>query len=798
MRHILRSLLRHPSFAIVAVLTLALGIGANTAVFSVLDSVVLAPLPWSEPGRLVRLYTAYRAEPDGRGYLTGPDLVDVRDNAGAFSSVGMFYSYRETGGDLAPPGAPPYRVRVLAVTSGYFPALGATPQLGRTFTPDEDRPDVNRIVLSHGLWRQVANADPAIIGKSITFDGRSWEVIGVMRPGFRDLAGGDVAAWIPQNLVQANGENSRGNHYLSAVARLAPGVTLERAQAQVNAVMGRRATEFKDSNEKRIMRVLPLLDDMVGESRGSVYLLMGAAVLVLLIACLNVANLFLVRSLARTRELAVRTALGAEQRQLMGLTLAESAVVAVAGGVIGSLVAWWGVKLLLSVSPESLPRAEEVGFNPVLLAFALATTVLTGLLFGAAPAWRASRVDPNEALHDTSRGNTGGLASRRIRELMVGGQMALAVILLSGAGALMKAFLALQRVELGFTPEQVETFEVNLPEARYADASTRIRFQQNYLRALGALPGVRTVGATSWLPANGAYHQWGYGYRTGDGTEQWTQAQYRVTDGDYFASVGIPLRAGRTFSDADWADTVGKALISASLARRAYGDRNPLGERFEGGDRTFEVIGVVADVAQDPSGAPANYVYLSHEQFGNDRNWTLVYTLRTSVPPASVVGPARAALAAIDPALVLFQPRSLEDVLGAHRARERFTLLLLGTFAAVALTLAAIGLYGVLSYAVNQRVHEIGIRMALGARPEQVRRAVLSHGASIAAVGGIVGVAGAIGLGRIVEGVVTGAHARDPLVIGAVILVLGAAVAAAGYVPARRATRIEPVEALRQ
>jgi putative ABC transport system permease protein len=797
MRQTIRSLLRQPSFAIVAVLTLALGIGANTAVFSVLNSVILAPLPWDQPGQLVRLYTAYHKSPGDRSFLTGPDLNDVRDHTDAFAGFGAFYSYSETGGDIAPPGGQPYRVRVLAVGSGYFSALRATPLFGRTFTPDEERLDVTRIVLSHALWRQVANADPGIVGRSITFDGRAWEVIGVMRPGFRDLAGSDVAAWIPQDLVEGP-RNSRNNHYLSAVARLAPGVTLARAQAEVDAVMRRRAEEFKDSNENRTMRVLPLLDDMVGESRASVYLLMGAATLVLLIACLNVANLFLVRSMARTRELAVRTALGAERSRLMALPLIESALVALVGGVIGSLVALWGVKLLLAVSPESLPRGEEVGFNPVLLAFALGTTMLTSLLFGAAPAWRAARVDPNAALHETSRGNTGGPLSRRIRELMVGGQVALAVILLTGAGALMKAVVALQHVELGFDPRQVETFVINLPPARYTDPATRVRFHEEFTRALRVVPGVRTVGATSWLPANGAYHQWGYDYRAADGSRPSTSAQYRVIEGDFFSAVGVPIVRGRTFNEADRADTSGSAVISQGLAKLAYGDRDPVGETFEGGDRTFRVIGVAGDVAEDPRGTRMRFVYLSHAQFADDRNWPLVYTVRATGDPADIVGPARAALAAIDPALVLFHPRPLDDVIAAHQSRERFTLLLMGTFAAVALALAAIGLFGVLSYAVTQRVHEIGIRMALGARPAQVRRTVLSHGGFIVAIGSVVGLVGALALGRVLESAVTGVRPRDPLLFASVLLVLAVAALAAGYLPARRATRIEPMEALRQ
>ena len=351
---------------------------------------------------------------------------------------------------------------------------------------------------------------------------------------------------------------------------------------------------------------------------------------------------------------------------------------------------------------------------------------------------------------------------------------------------------------LGFHPDGIETFEVNLPDARYGDPAARVRFHETFAAALRELPGAASVGATSWLPANGAYHQWGFRPVSLAPGADGVPAMYRVIDGDYFQTIGVPIVRGRAFNDADRADTAGKAVISLSLAKKAFGERDPLGQYFEGGDGRFQVIGVAGDVAMDPNGTQMDFVYLSHAQFAGDRNWTLIYVMRASGDPAALLGPARAALSRLDPALVLFQPRALDDVLAGHRARERFTLLLMGTFAAVALALAAIGLYGVLSYAVTQRVHEIGVRMALGARPGQVLRAVMSHGAFIAAAGGAVGLAGALALGRVLEGTIAGTQPRDPVVFIGVVLVLGTAVAAAGYIPARRATKTEPIEALRQ
>jgi putative ABC transport system permease protein len=796
LRHAARSLVKQPGFAAVAILTLALGIGANTAVFSVLNSVVLAPLPYDQPEQLVRLYTDYRKDPGQREFLTGLDVLDVRDESGAFSDVGILYTYRETGSDLTLPGAEPRRIRVLEVGAGYFTALRATPLLGRTFLPDENGAAVPRVVLSHRLWQELSGEDRSIIGRTIPLNMLDYEVIGVMRPTFRDVAGEDVAAWIPANLLRGD-RNNRDNHYLSAIARLKPGMTLAQAQVRVDAVMARAEKAFVDSNKDRIMRVLPLLDDTVGESRASVFVLMGAAGLVLLIACLNVANLVLARSLGQTRDQAIRTALGANRGRLIRQRLTESVLVAVVGGAAGSLVAFWGVKLLLAVSPASLPRGEEVGFDPLLLGFALATTVLTGLLFGAAPAWRASRVDPTEVLHEGSRGNTGGRTAGHMRDMLVAAQVAVALVLLTGAGVLMKSFVALQRVNLGFESARIETFEVNLPEARYAETGTRIRFHEAFGRKLAELPGVEKAGALSWLPANGNYHIWGIRYRDAAGADQRTAAQFRVVEGDVFGTLGIPLLKGRAFSAADGLDTNGVALISVGLAQKAFGDRDPIGESFWRNSRSFRVIGVVGDVAVEANGTVFPHVYLSHAQFGGNRNWSLTYVVRTSGSSGAVSGPARAALATIDPALVLHRPRPLSDVVAQHRARERFTLLLMATFAAVALTLATIGVYGVLSYAVTQRVHEIGVRMALGARPGQVRGAVLRHGLVIASAGIAVGLVAAVGLSRVLETMVFGVSPRDPLIFATVVLVLGAVVLAAGYVPARRATRVEPLEALR-
>ncbi len=796
-RYVLRTLSKQPGLVLVATLTLALGIGANTAVFSVLNSVILAPLPYEEPESLVRLYTATRRDPlHSAGYSTGPDLIELREQVDAFSSIGMMYTYREVGLDLTTDGAP-QRIRALRISAEYFQTYRATALMGRVFTREEERNDVRRVVLSYGLWEAYAGRDPNIVGKTLELSGVLYEVIGVMRGSFVDVVAGDVDVWIPQHLELGTGGNNRGNHYLSAVARLSAGAPVAEAQAQVDAVMNRLASEYPDYNENRIMRIVPLHTDVVGESTAAVYVLMGAAGLVLLIACLNVGNLFVARSVARTKETAIRTALGAARSRVIGNQLTESLILAVVGGLVGSLIAYWGVKLLLTVSPDSLARAEEVGFDTTLLGFALVITVLTGFVFGAAPAVRASGVDPSEAMHEGSRGNTGGKGSNRARSVLVATQVSLALVLLVGAGILLKSFVALQSVDLGFDPSNVATFEVHLPPARYEDPESRVEFHFQFHDRLATLPGVLDVSATSWLPANGHYHQWGLAYLDDAGERQWLGAMVRVVEGDYFEAMGIPLLNGRSFTRLDRRNTEQVSVVSESLARAAFGEADPIGQTFGTGGRNFTIIGVVSDVAYEANGTGFQKSFLSHGQFADDRNWGLTYAVKMATSPALLFGTARAELAALDPALVLCQPRLMDSVLGEHRARDQFTFLLMAVFAAVALCLAAVGVYGVLSYTVTQRTHEIGVRLALGARPAQVRGIVLARGAIVAGVGMLIGLAVAFALSRLLESIVFGVSTNDPFVFVGVAAVLALVVLAAGYVPARRATKVNPLEALR-
>jgi predicted permease len=742
------------------------------------------------------MYNSWEGYADfSHSFLSGFDYPRLRDGIEGFEATGVAYSYRETGRDLTGD-AHPQRIKVLLVSSGYFETYRSTPLFGRTFTLEEERDDARLAILSHRLWRAYTNGDPDIIGKTVTLDGDAHTVVGVMRPGFLDVIGGDADLWTPQDLQEGRW-NNRGNHYLTGIARLAPGVTLGQAQAQADAVQRRLAEEFPDSYENQTVELVPLFEDVVGSTSTTLFILWGAAGLVLLIACVNVANLALARSVVRTKETAIRTALGAGRGRVIGQLLTESLVVAAAGGVAGSLLAYWGVKALLVISPESLARAEEVSFDPTLLGFAVAATAITGLLFGAAPAIRAVQVAPSESLLDGTRGGTDTMRRRQVRSLLVAAQVSLALVLLIGAGLLIKSFVALRQTNLGFEAENVATFEVNLPDVRYPEGEDRIQFHRTFVDRLRALPRVESTGAASWLPANGIYHSWGYGYYDDAGERQWLQAQVRTVEGDYFGALGIGLLRGRTFAPTDQVDTEWVALISEGLAAQVYADRSPLGERFSTGAGEFTVIGVVDDVAHEARGEFGPRIYLTHSQYGPNRNWAMTYLVKTSVPVAALVTLARRELASVDGALVLHQPRTMNDVIGRQVAKDRFALTLMAIFAGVALSLAAVGIYGVLSYSVNQRVREIGIRMALGARAEQVRGIVVRQVALVGGLGMTVGLAGAFGLSRFMRSLLFEVTVTDPVVFGGVAMLLGVVAIVAAYVPARRATKIDPMVALR-
>jgi len=793
-RYAQRTLRRTPIFAIATTATLAIGIGATTAVFSVVQSVVLTPLPYPHSDRLVRVYSSYRKDPTQREFNTAPDFLDFREQVQAFDGLASVYTYREVGVDYQTASGP-VRLRALEISSGYFDVL-ATPLIrGREFTREEEGGNSQLAILSFAVWRDLLNSDPDIVGHTMTVADVPITVVGVAPAGFQDPIVGAVDLWIPENLAPG-GSNNRGNYFLSILGRLRPNATLAQAQAQLDVIT--RAIAQSDSRypEDQYAAVDPLLDDVIGSTRPVLFVLLGGAILVLIISCVNVANLYIVRGLGRHRELAVRTALGSGRRRLITQLLSEGMLVAVAGGLAGTVAAWIGVRALLRISPDSLARMTEIGFDPVVLLFALSITGITGLLFSLIPAFRSSDVHVTDALRDSSRGTTSGIAGHRARGILATGQVALALVLLAGASVLARNVWQQQRTNLGFDERNVTSFEINLPSARY-DASARIRFQKELEDRLERLPGVESIGAVSKLPASGGYHFWFYDWPPAGDEETGASIQVRVVEGEYFQTLHIGLRTGRLLDDRDTQDAPRAVVLSASAVERAFPDRDPIGQVIDVAGRDWTVVGVVDDVAYEARGIFGRKVYLPHSQYGDNRNWTLVHVIKSSQPVGTVLELARRELNALDPQLVLYRPLTLESLLAGERARERFAAVLMVVFAGVALLLAATGLYGVLAYMVSQRTHEIGIRMALGARAAQVGALVMRQAAIVIGCGVTIGVGVSLIAVRLLESMVFNLNPRDPVTLLIVTAIVIVAAFVSGLVPALRASRVAPQAVLR-
>jgi predicted permease len=796
LRHALRSLRRSPGFASIVVLTLAVGIGANTVMFTVVDGILLSPLPYEEPQRLVRLYAA-SPEYEGTNYVSGLGFLAYREQTDIFAGLAAAYSYRQMGADLTR-GDETRRVVMMPISSGYFDLLGVEPLMGREFLPGEETDDAGVVVISHGLWQSAFAGAADVLGKDIDVEGEPHTVVGVMPAGFRNPIDWQVDLWRPQNL-QPGDRNSWGNYYLSVIGRLRDGVSLEQAQQALEA-LGVSMFEENPDTYGTYAAIFPLLDDTVGDTRPMLWVLMGAVGMVLLIACVNVASLYLVRASERGREIAIRAALGAGRWRLVGQMLSESLVLGVTGGAAGFLVSFLGLRAVVALSPDSLPRVAELGIDGRVFAFAATISVLTGLLFGVAPALRSSRPDLERALREDNRGSSAGSGQRRLRAALVVAEIALALMLLFGAGLLAKSFSQLLDVDLGVRRNGVLTYEVHLPTSRYPEGHDRVAFYDRYFERVEAIPGVEAVGATSFLPAEGRYNIWSLGRadKDLDDDASWTSTDVRVVDGRYFDIMGIRLVRGRVFAGSDSLDPPWPAVINQSLADRAFPDIDPIGADVRVGGDSFRVVGIVTDTAYDTRGTTSPKAYLSHDQFADNRNWPMVQTVSTSVDPTSVVGPLRARLREIDPQLVLYRVRTFADVVAAGVSPQRFAMALMAGFAAVALLLAAVGIYGVLSYAVAQRTHEIGIRMALGADGDSVRGMILRQGLALTALGLAIGIAGALAITGWLSSLLFEVQPGDPTVLGGVAALLTLVALVAGYLPARRATAVDPIRAMRE
>ena len=792
-KYALRSVAASKKFAAIVVVTLALGIGANTAVFGVLNAVVLRPLPYDHPERLVRVY--HSAGGDDNSYMTGLAAVAYREQSKTLDFA-ILYTYSVEGADLTDRPVPE-RVRVLPVSADYFRVLGVRPVVGQIFARADERPNQRLAVVSTRIWRKYLDGAADAAGRLLQVNGTPYQVVAVLPDGFDDPLESGVDMWVPLN-TQPGGPNSFDNYYLSAIGRLKPGASVEQAKAELATIASGMQTNRPAGTSLWSANVVPLQTDTIGSAGPMLWILLGAVGLLLIIACVNVASLFLARGAARETELAVRAALGCSGWRLVRQLLVESVLLSLTGGVAGLLLARIISGALLAAAPAAVTRVGSEALEQSVLAFSFGVAVLAGMAFGVAPAIQATRPDLEGMLRESGRSSSGSRRQTRARNVLVVCQVALALILLIGAGLLLRTFDRLRAVDLGVRTSNVLTFSVHLPMGRYGDAQQRARFHRDFQARLEKLPGVRAAAAISRLPVTGTYHSWGSRRADLPPEARGVQAQQRVVEGPYFKAVGIPLLRGRTFGPEDDAKAPRRVVISQELARQLFPSDDPIGKRLRVAGGEPEIIGVAGDVALGARAALRPYVYHSHSQFAGDRNWALTQVVALDTEPSpSVLAEAKRELAQIDPALVLYEPKMLDDVIGAGVAQERFALLLVASFALLALVLAAVGIYGVLSYSVSRRSREMGIRMALGAPAASVRTLIVRDGGRLAALGIVLGCAGAYAATRVLRSMLFEVSATEPLVFVSAAAVLGLVAMAASWIPARAATKADPLQAVR-
>lgn len=793
----LRSLRKSPGFAVVAILTLAIGIGATTAVYSAVDAVLFQPLPYEEPSQLVRLYQYFVKSP-GKGYVTPVHFLDYRTELPALEAVAGINNYHAASGDIGGQDHP-QRIRLLPVSGDYWKVLRTSPLLGRGIARDEETQALV-VVLSFGIWQREFGGKKDAIGQKFLISGQSYTVIGVMPASFGDPIVKGVDAWVPLDVTPGRDVSNSNNHYFDVVARMRPGVTIAKAQAELDKLSLALASKYGADAQDIRARLEPLKQDIVSPASRSLKLMLGAVVMVLLLVCVNIANLLLVRGSERAREFALRTALGEQRARLVRQLLVESLTLAVAGAMAGLVVARLAMSALIHIAGGAIPRLSTLTLEPRLLLFSIAVASLCAVVFGLAPALRTTRTQPSDVLREAARASTGSRAQGRVREGLVTSQVALAFVMLIGATLLIASFRQLQHVDLGIRTANVLTFELQLPSARY-DSVARASFYEEYARKLMELPGVVAAGGVSKLPATGNYNVWGTRPITGPKAStfrdiQMPTPQQRVISGEYFRAVGIRVLQGRSFNSGDDVNAPERAVISQQISLKYFPGVNPIGQRIRTADGEHEVIGVVNDVALSPEGELAPVVYHAHTQFAGDRNWELSQVVATSGDPERMIATARRTLALLDPELVMYQPTSLANTVGLGVATRVFTLRVLTAFAVVALLLAALGLYGVLSYTVKLRTREFGIRMALGANRRNIRNMVMKRGLVVASVGVVIGLGGALALSRVMASMVFEISPLDPRVIIGATLFMGVVALGAAYVPAFRATTVDPREAL--
>ena len=790
-----RTLVRRPLFASIVVATIALGVGANAAIFSVVRGILLRPLPYPEPDRVVAF--GHKAP---QWLASPPEYFDYKRDLRSFERLAAF---TQNEGNLATPDEPE-RVSLAAVSPEFFSVLGMKPLVGRTFARDEDivfPPTV--VVLSYALWQRRFGGDPAIVGKTIPFNGTRRTVVGVMPQHF-DYPSARTDLWFPLPRFNPDSLGDRANHYLFMVGRLAPRVSIEQALGEAAALAKRMMRDNADRYDPKaplVPSIGRLSDNLVGPTRPYLWTLFGAVGFVLLIVCANVANLLLARGEGRRKEMAVRTALGASRQRLLVQLMTEAVVYASAGGAFGLFFAWALTRSLIALAPASLPRVDQIGLDWAVLLYAMTTSVAAGILFGVAPAVRASREAPAETLKEGGRSSLHG-GSHRMRRALVVAEVSLAVVMLCGAGMLLRSLVNLQSADLGFTPENVLTAKVSL--SGYNEQRSRV-FYSDLLTRVRSVPGVQSAGAAGWLPVVEFGGLWGV---LAEGQSYETMAQGPVAvpqqvTSDYFKAIGLKVVAGREFTDADRAGGPYVVVVSKSLARNLWPNANAVGKRLRmGGGSTFmTVVGVVNDIrSRGFDDTPEPTMYFPYPQTNETAYFmprSMNVIVRTSGNPMAVANQVKSIVRTLDATAPVSSLRTLENVVAISVANRRFSTMLLGAFAALAMLLAGIGIYGVISYGVSERRFEIGVRMALGAERSAVMRSVLGDGIRMALIGVAVGVAGASAVARLLRSLLVGVPVVDVATFASVALGLVAVAAIASFVPARRATAISAMEALR-
>jgi putative ABC transport system permease protein len=799
LRYGARMLLRKPGFTLIAVLTLALGIGATTAIFSVVNTVVLRPLPYPEPDRLAMVWMNNKRINVAEDWHSWPNYIDYRDQNKVFESIAAFNnrSFNLTG-----EGEP---VRVVGAwgTANLFPTLGVNPILGRGFTVEEEEQGKGSVVvLGYGLWQRQFGGDPQVVGKTISLNGAPRTVIGVMPAGF-NFPRKETEIWIPVSLNQQN-RQQRGGFWIQAIGRLKPGVTVRQAQAEMSGIADRLQQQYPDMLRGYGANIVGYQEQVVGSVKLALWLLLGAVGFVLLIACVNVANLLLGSAAAREREIAVRTAIGAGRARLVRQLLTESAVLALLGGAAGVLLAVWGLNALIALGPQDIPRLSQAPLDGRVLGFALTVSLLTGLIFGLLPALQASKPDLNETLKEGGRGTTASRQGRRIRQSLVVAEVAIALVLLACAGLMIKSFLRLQQVNVGFNPDNLLTMRIQLSGERYGQGqgAGAVNFYQQLIQRVESLPGVQGVGAISdiFLSQTPNSSNFSIEGRPDFKPEERIETPVDVVSPNYFRVVGTALVSGRWFDERDGSQTTPVVIINETMARRFWPNEDPLGKRIKYGgqgsnDPWKTIVGVVADARRTGFEHEVRCeTFLPHAQ-SPSRGMTLV--ARSTTRPEALAASVRQAVRELDKDQPVYDIRPMAAMLGEMVARRRLNMLLFGLFAGVALLLAGVGIYGVMSTAVTQRSHEIGVRLALGARAADVLKLVVREGMTLAVIGVVIGLAVALLVTRLMTSLLYGVSATDPATFVLIALLLTAVALVACWIPARRATMVDPMVALR-